>query len=225
MQNIDRRTFLALAGTGIASFALAACSGTSGTGPSTSGTGSGSTASSSSEESSAQASADSSASSAASGSASSIVVYFSATGTTKGIAERLQALAGSDIYEIVPAESYTSDDLNYSDSKSRTTIEQNDPDVRPALAEEPPDLSVYGTVYLGYPIWWGEAPRIMDTFVESADFSHATIVPFCTSSSSSIGSSAKTLESEAKGGTWKQGGRIDASASDSDLQKFIEDNR
>ena len=167
MQNIDRRTFLALAGTGIASFALAACSGTSSTGSSTSstgsstsstgsstsGTGSGSTASSSSEESSAQVSADSSASSAASGSASSIVVYFSATGTTKGTAERLQALTGSDIYEIVPAEPCISDDLNYSDSKSRTTIEQNDPDVRSALAEEPPDLSVYGTVYLGYPIW------------------------------------------------------------------------
>lgn len=213
MHTIDRRSFLAL-GTGIASLALAACS--HGTGDSSSTTSSASSETESSQE---------SASASETKGASSIVVYFSATGTTKGIAERLASLTGSDIYEIVPAEPYTTENLDYNDSSSRTTIEQNNASARPALAEDPIDLSDYSTVYLGYPIWWGEAPRIMDTFVESADLSHATVVPFCTSASSSIGSSAKTLESEATGGTWKQGGRIDAAASDDDLKKFIEDNR
>ncbi len=96
-----------------------------------------------------------------------LVVYFSATGTTKGVAERIASVTNADLYEIIPAEPYSSDDLDWHDSKSRTSIEMNDTDARPAIASDTISLDSYSTVYIGYPIWWGEAPRIMSTFVES----------------------------------------------------------
>ena len=95
-----------------------------------------------------------------------LVVVFSATGTTKGVAERIAAAENADFYEILAAETYTSDDLNYNDSNSRTTKEQDDKSVRPEIASESIDLSGYSKIYIGYPIWWGEEPRIMDTFSE-----------------------------------------------------------
>lgn len=100
-----------------------------------------------------------------------LVVYFSATGTTKGVAEKLAGVTGADIYEIVPTEPYTEADLNWHDSDSRTTHEQDDKSVRPGISGDKLSLDGYTTVYIGYPIWWGEEPRIMDTFVESYDFS------------------------------------------------------
>ncbi|SFX37501.1 flavodoxin [Olsenella sp. kh2p3] len=210
MRQIDRRSFLALAGASLTAFALAGCSSQS---PSTG----------SSNASSQQTSTETDASITPAG--KSIVVYFSATGNTKSIAEKIAATTGSDIYEITPAEPYTTADLNYNDQNSRTTQEMNDPSARPALGGDGIDLSPYTTVYLGYPIWWGDAPRIMSTFVESIDLSSATVVPFVTSSSSPIGSSAKNLQSLANGGTWKDGGRIDVSASDDDIKDFVEKNR
>ncbi|MDO4851073.1 MAG: flavodoxin [Actinomycetota bacterium] len=155
----------------------------------------------------------------------SVVVYFSATGTTRGVAQKIAAATGSDVYEIVPAEPYTSADLDYNDSSSRTTIEMADSSARPALAGDPIDLSAYSTVYLGYPIWWGDAPRIMSTFVESVDLDGKTVIPFCTSGGSGIGGSAKTLEQQAGAGTWKAGARLDGAASDAAIASFIQDNR
>ena len=117
-----------------------------------------------------------------------LVAYFSATGTTKGVAEHIANGLNADIYEIVPEEAYTDADLDYNDNNSRTTIEMNDPDARPAISGSVDNWDSYDTVYIGYPIWWGEAPRIVSTFMESYDFSGKTIVPFCTSGGSGIGS-------------------------------------
>lgn len=147
-----------------------------------------------------------------------LVVYFSATGTTKGVAEQIASYTGADTYEITAVQPYTSDDLNYNDSDSRTTKEQNDKSVRPEISSEKLDLAGYSTIYIGYPIWWGEEPRIMDTFVESYDFSGKTMIPFCTSGSSGIGSSGDNLEENAGSGNWLEGERLSSS---SDIEDWI----
>ncbi len=151
-----------------------------------------------------------------------LVVYFSATGTTKGVAEKIAAITGADTYEIIAAEPYSDADLNWNDRNSRTTLEQNDKSVRPGIGSEAIDLSGYTTVYVGYPIWWGEEPRIMDTFAESYDFSGKTMIPFCTSGSSGIGSSGKNLEKLTSGATWLDGKRFGGSVSETDLQAWID---
>src|SRR5699024_3264486 len=137
-----------------------------------------------------------------------LVVCFSATGNTRAVAEKLAALLDADLYEIVPAEPYTEEDLDYGDSQSRTSQEMDDPDARPAIAGELPDLTGYTTLYLGYPIWHGEAPRILATFVESCDLTGLTVRPFCTSGSSGISRSAEGLEALAGAGTWLEGARF-----------------
>ena len=148
-----------------------------------------------------------------------LVVYFSATGTTKGVAEQIASVAGADIYEITAAQPYTADDLNYNDSNSRTTIEQNDKTVRPEIGSETISLDGYDTIFIGYPIWWGEEPRIMDTFVESYDFTGKTVIPFCTSGGSGIGASGSNLASNADTGNWLEGERLSSS---SDIEDWID---
>lgn len=151
-----------------------------------------------------------------------LVVYFSATGTTKGVAEKIAALTGADLYEIKAVQEYTADDLNWHDSGSRTTLEQNDKSVRPEIGSEPLSLEGYTTVYIGYPIWWGEEPRILDTFVESCDFSGLTLIPFCTSGGSGVGRSGKNLAELAGSGTWLDGRRFGGNVSENDLQTWID---
>jgi flavodoxin len=154
--------------------------------------------------------------------ARTLVIYFSATGTTKGVAEKIASVTGADLYEIVPKETYTDADLNYNDSGTRATREQNDPDARPEF--ETIDLDIennYSTVFLGYPIWWGQEPRIMDTFVESYDFSGITVIPFCTSGSSGIGNSGRNLSEKAGSGRWLDGNRFSGSVSEDDLKSWI----
>lgn len=112
-------------------------------------------------------------------------------------------------------------DLNYGDSSSRTTIEMNDPDARPAISGKVADMAQYDIVFVGYPIWWGEAPRIISTFLESYDFSGKTIVPFCTSGSSGIGSSATNLRTLTKGADWLAGRRFSGSASRSTVIEWV----
>ena len=150
-----------------------------------------------------------------------LVAYFSATGTTKGVAEKIASVTGGDLYEILPAEPYTSDDLDYNDSSSRSTIEQNDKSVRPEIGSEDISLAGYTTIYLGFPIWWGEEPRILDTFAEKYSFEGITVIPFCTSASSGIGRSGSNMEALAGTGTWLDGMRFDGNVSESDLQEFI----
>ena len=151
-----------------------------------------------------------------------LVVYFSATGTTKGVAEKIASITGADIYEIKPAQEYTSEDLDWNDSDSRTTHEQDDKSVRPEIGSDSISLEGYSTIYIGFPIWWGEEPRIMDTFVESYNFDGITMIPFCTSSSSGIGMSGKNLEANAGSGNWLDGERFGGSVSEEELQAWID---
>lgn len=151
-----------------------------------------------------------------------LVVYFSATGTTKGVAEKIADITGADLYEIIPAEKYSAKDLDYNDSSSRTSVEMNDPNARPDIGSEKLSLDGYSTLYIGYPIWWVEAPRIMSTFVESYGFDGLTVIPFCTSGSSAIGKSGETLAEQAEGGTWLSGERFGADVSESELQTWID---
>lgn len=146
-----------------------------------------------------------------------LVAYFSATNTTEGLAQQLAAGLSADPYEISPAEPYTEADLNYNDSGSRSTLEMNDPDSRPAISGSVENMEQYDIVFVGYPIWWGEAPRIVNTFLESYDFGGKTIVPFCTSGGSGIGSSATNLESLVFGANWLPGQRFDSSATQDEL--------
>lgn len=150
-----------------------------------------------------------------------LVAYFSATGTTKGIAQEMASALGADLYEIVPAEPYTDADLDYSDDNSRSTIEMNDPSARPAISGSVENMEQYETVFLGYPIWWGDAPRIISTFVESYDFSGNTIVPFCTSGGSGIGSSGSNLEKLTSGATWIPGERLSGSSSHAEIVDWL----
>ena len=152
-----------------------------------------------------------------------LVAYFSATHTTQGVAERLADGLNADLYEIVPAEPYTTADLNYHDNNSRTTLETNDTSIRPAISGSVENMEQYDIVFLGYPIWWGDAPRIMSTFVESYDFTGKTIVPFCTSGGSGVGSSASNLEKLAGSGTWLSGRRFSGSDSQEKLLSWVND--
>ena len=151
-----------------------------------------------------------------------LVVYFSCTGTTKGVAEKLVKVTGADLYEIVPAVPYTDEDLNYSDRSTRATSEQDHPDTRPEIGGEDIDLAGYNTVYIGYPIWWGEEPRILCTFVEAHDFTGMTVIPFCTSGGSGAGRTGETLGEQAGTGTFLSSTRLSGGISDGELQKWID---
>ncbi len=152
-----------------------------------------------------------------------LVAYFSATGTTEGVAETLAATISADLFEIIPVDEYTEDDLNYNDNNSRSTTEQNDASVRPEISGTVENWEEYDVVFIGYPIWWSEEPRIMDTFVESYDFTNKTVIPFCTSGGSGIGRSGSNLEELANGGTWLDGERLQSSVSDADITEWIND--
>ncbi len=154
-----------------------------------------------------------------------LVVYFSATGTTKSVAEKIADLTDADLYEIIPAEIYTAEDLNWNDRNSRTSIETDDPSCRPEIASDELNLEGYDTIYVGYPIWWGDIPRIMSTFVEKYDFEERTMIPFCTSGGSGVGQSDKHLEEQAGSGKWVKGTRLQAGISNDDLLKWINTNK
>ena len=151
-----------------------------------------------------------------------LVAYFSATGTTKGVAERIASVTGGDLYEILAAQPYTEADLNYNDNSSRSTSEQNDKSVRPEIGSDDISLEGYTTIYLGFPIWWGEEPRILDTFVEKYNFDGITVIPFCTSGGSGIGRSGPNMEELAGSGTWLDGERFSGSVSEDELKSWIE---
>lgn len=151
-----------------------------------------------------------------------LIAYFSATNNTEGIANHLNEILDADLYEIVPEQPYTSDDLNYNDSSSRSSLEMDDADARPAISGSVDNMEQYDVIFLGYPIWWGEAPRIVNTFLESYDFSGKTIAPFCTSASSPMGSSAAQLQELTEGATWLEGQRFSGRASASDVQSWVD---
>lgn len=150
-----------------------------------------------------------------------LVAYFSATGNTEGVAEHIANGLNADIYEIVPENPYTDADIDYNDNNSRTTIEMNDPDARPAISGSVENMEQYDIVFIGYPIWWGEAPRIVSTFVESYDFPGKTIVPFCTSGGSGMGSSATNLEGLTSDAQWLSGKRLSGSDSQDTVMEWV----
>lgn len=153
-----------------------------------------------------------------------LVVYYSAQNHTKAVAEKIAKNLDADIFEIVPEEVYTSEDLNWTNNNSRVSKEHNDESLRDVKLKETKveDFEDYDTVLIGYPIWWGIAAWPVDTFVKANDFSGKTVIPFCTSSSSGLGQSGKLLEGEANGGNWEDGHRFNERPSDSDISKWTE---
>jgi len=151
-----------------------------------------------------------------------LIAYFSCTGNTAGIAKSIAEITGGTLYQIMPMQPYTSEDLDYNNTDSRTSVEQNNQDARPEISGTVPNWEQYSIVYVGYPIWWGKEPAVMDTFVEKYDFSDKTVIPFCTSAESGIGSSGTTLASLAKGtGTWLEGRRLQKETSSSEISQWI----
>lgn len=141
-----------------------------------------------------------------------LIVYFSARGTTKKIAERLAKVTSADLYEIKPAVPYTSADLNWMDKKSRSSVEMNDSASRPEIAEMLPNMADYETVFIGFPIWWYVAPRIISTFVESYDFSGKIMVPFATSGGSGMGRTVEELKKLCPDADWKAGKMVNGAS-------------
>ena len=151
-----------------------------------------------------------------------LVVYFSRTGNTEKIAEYLIELTNADSYVIEAAVPYTDDDIAYTNSLCRANQEQNDKMARPEIAEPIESIDSYDVIYLGYPIWWGEEPRIIDTFLESYDFSDKTVIPFCTSGSSGIGTSERNIANLVPIGNQLEGKRFSASASRETVSEWID---
>lgn len=150
-----------------------------------------------------------------------LVTYFSCTGNTETIAKYMADYLNADTYEIVAEEPYTEDDLKYY-TDCRADREQNDPSARPAISGTIENIDDYETIFIGYPIWHGQAPRIISTFLESYDFSGKTIVPFCTSASSGIGSSDTNLHSLAEDADWISGKRFPSSAAENDVTNWLD---
>ena len=134
-----------------------------------------------------------------------LVAYFSATGTTARAAEKLVEAVGGDLYPIAPAQSYTSADLDWNNKQSRSSVEMNNPKMRPAIKGKKENIGAYDVVFIGYPIWLDLAPRIINTFIESHDLKGKTVVPFATSGGSSIGNSATVLKKTYPDLNWKEG--------------------
>ncbi len=151
-----------------------------------------------------------------------LVVYFSATGNTRTVAETLAELQAADIYEIVPQQPYTDEDLNYNDRSTRATVEQNDPDARPAISGSITDFEQYDVIYVGYPIWWGDMPRILYTFFDTYDFEGKTIAPFCTSGGSGLSGTPGTISELETGAEVLDGLHVSDSAADSAESRIAE---
>ena len=149
-----------------------------------------------------------------------LVAYFSASGVTKGVAENMANAACADLFEIIPEQPYSKDDLNWMNKQSRSTLEMKDRDCRPAMAAKP-DISEYDVILVGFPVWWYREPSIIDTFMESADFTGKIVVPFCTSGSSGLGDSAKNMQSLAPGAKVLEGKRFSSSASPEEMKKWV----
>ncbi|HIR59292.1 MAG TPA: flavodoxin [Candidatus Onthousia excrementipullorum] len=159
-----------------------------------------------------------------SGTGKTLVVYYSATGNTRGVAKKLAENLNADTFEIVPSNPYTDDDLDWNDDNSRVSKEHDDESLRDVELESTtvPNFDTYDTVLIGYPIWWGIAAWPVNSFVEANDFTGKTVIPFCTSSSSGIGNSADILEDLTKTGTWQEGIRFGTNPSDDDINDFID---
>ena len=153
-----------------------------------------------------------------------LVVYYSAQGHTQEVAQKIADNLGADIFEIVPTDEYSSDDLDWTDSNSRVSREYEDESLRniELVSTSVDNWDSYDTVLIGYPIWWGIAAWPVDTFVKVNDFTGKTVIPFCTSSSSGLGQSGDLLEEEANSGNWLEGHRFRSNPSDSDINEWTD---
>ena len=152
-----------------------------------------------------------------------LVVYFSCTGNTKAVAEKIAELCDADLYEIIAAQPYTAEDLNYNNNNCRANREMNDENARPAIGSQPIELSGYDTVFIGYPIWWGTMPRIINTFLDTYDLSGKAVMPFCTSGGSGVSRSVSDIKKVEPKADVRDGLRV-SGANDRDLEKWLSDN-
>lgn len=151
-----------------------------------------------------------------------LVAVFSASGVTKAVGEEIARIADADFFEIVPKEIYTADDLNWMNKKSRSSVEMNDPSARPEIAGAVSNMASYDKVIVGFPIWWGVAPRIIDTFLESYEFAGKTIIPFCTSGGSGVGRSDTALHKDVNGDVkWEKGVQINH-PNEAEIKKWLD---
>lgn len=151
-----------------------------------------------------------------------LVAYFSATGTTARVARAIADAIGADLYEIAPAEPYTSADLNWNDRASRSSREMNDESCRPAITGTVENMDAYDTVFVGFPVWWYVEPRIIDTFLESYDFTGKTVVPFATSGGSGLGRAPQRMQQIAAGSTVTGGKLLNGRQSADALRAWAE---
>ena len=149
-----------------------------------------------------------------------LVAYFSASGVTKAAAERLAKAAGADLFEIKPSVPYTHADLDWTNKKSRSSVEMSNPNSRPEIADKVSNMDDYDTVFIGFPIWWYVAPTIISTFLESYDFSAKTIVPFATSGGSGMGKTVDVLKSLCPTANWEKGKMLNR-VSDRELEDWV----
>ena len=155
--------------------------------------------------------------------AKALVAYFSASGVTKKVAERLATAIGADPFEIVPEQIYTDADLNWQDKNSRSSVEMNDRSARPAIASKVENMAQYDVIFIGFPIWWYREPSIVDTFAEAYDFGGKTIIPFATSGGSGMGESGMNIGNLAKDAHVFEGKRFAAGASAEELKAWAEE--
>lgn len=151
-----------------------------------------------------------------------LVAYFSVSGTTKKAAEHLAKAASADLFEIKPAVPYSRTDLDWTNKKSRSSIEMQNPDSRPAISEQLSNIEDYDTIFIGFPIWWYVAPTIIDTFLESYDFSGKTIIPFATSGGSGMGKTVEVLQALCPTANWKDSKMLNH-ISNTELQNWLRD--
>lgn len=170
------------------------------------------------------ASSEDTSDSGSQGDGKTLVVYYSATGSTKAVAEEIAKRTGGDIFEIEPKETYTDQDLDWTDDDSRVSREHDNEDERDVelVSTTVDDWDSYDTVFVGYPIWWGIAAWPVDNFIKDNDFTGKTVIPFCTSSSSGIGDSGKLLEEMAGTGNWQEGQRFRSGADNSDIDAWVD---
>lgn len=150
-----------------------------------------------------------------------LVAYFSASGVTARVAKEVADAAGADLYEIRPAQLYSPGDLDWMDKKSRSTLEMNDPACRPAIEDQVKGMEQYDTILIGFPIWWYVEPRIVDTFLDSYDFSGKTLIPFATSGGSGISKAQKSLQEHCPATNWKQGQLLNGSSAAGWAKKIL----
>lgn len=149
-----------------------------------------------------------------------LVAFFSASGVTKLVSARMASAIGADLFEIEPEQKYTSADLNWQDKNSRSSVEMNDKNSRPAISSHIDNISEYSHVFVGFPVWWYREPSIIDTFMESYDFSGITVIPFCTSGGSGIGNSGENMKKLARDANVISGKRFTSSASEEELKEW-----